>query len=601
MSTAGAKDIFLAKLDPDGVELWGSQFGGTLNDDGTGIAMDNAGNVVLAANGQSPMDFGGGTLTPGGSSIFLAKFDTDGGDLWANNYGGAGSAIDGRIGIDSANNVVVAGTIYSNVDMGGGVLPTSGVVDAVVAKYNENGAHIWSYNYGGPGWDFSFDVAVDNSDGITITGRMEGTANFGGADLVGVGAPDVPDIFVAHYDSSGAHQWSKSYGGSELDGGKSLATDTFGNVYLLGDFRNTMSVGTNVLTSAGGADGVLIKYYQGPTIDSVQDIPGDQGGMVNVAWYANGGDNGYDQDIGYYSVWRAIDTGTAMAMVEKGAALIDDPAKMKSVAEGQDIVRASGDYFWYQMATVSAIGLTGYSAPVATLFDSTGTTPQGHHFQVIAHSYEQYRYYTSSPVTGHSVDNLAPAAPQGLMAAQQVGPDGLALTWNANSEQDLMSYQVYRGTNPGFTADGGSFLSETSDTTSLDTGWSWDGGYWYKVFAVDEHDNKSPHALIGPDLVSGAGGNTPAANRLDQNVPNPFNPTTSIEFSLVEAADVTLRIYNASGQLVRTLVDGHRAANAHTVSWDGRDSRGQTVASGVYFYRLNAGAFVQTRKMVLLK
>jgi hypothetical protein len=94
----------------------------------------------------------------------------------------------------------------------------------------------------------------------------------------------------------------------------------------------------------------------------------------------------------------------------------------------------------------------------------------------------------------------------------------------------------------------------------------------------------------------------PYVNALAQNVPNPFNPTTAIEFSVKERAPVTLRVYNVRGQRVKTLVDDTRAPGViHRIEWDGRNDAGQRVASGVYFYRLVTRGFVKTRKMVLLK
>jgi hypothetical protein len=91
-------------------------------------------------------------------------------------------------------------------------------------------------------------------------------------------------------------------------------------------------------------------------------------------------------------------------------------------------------------------------------------------------------------------------------------------------------------------------------------------------------------------------------NALAQNYPNPFNPTTNIRFQVRERGRVTIRVYNVAGQLVRTIVDEVRAPGIqHVAEWDGRDGRGQTVASGVYFYRMLTKGFSGTRKMVLLK
>jgi hypothetical protein len=89
---------------------------------------------------------------------------------------------------------------------------------------------------------------------------------------------------------------------------------------------------------------------------------------------------------------------------------------------------------------------------------------------------------------------------------------------------------------------------------------------------------------------------------LSQNYPNPFNPSTTIEFTVRERSRVNLKVYNVAGQLVRTLVDEDRApGSVHQVAWDGRNDAGQSVSSGVYFYKLVTSDMTQTKKMVLLK
>jgi hypothetical protein len=93
----------------------------------------------------------------------------------------------------------------------------------------------------------------------------------------------------------------------------------------------------------------------------------------------------------------------------------------------------------------------------------------------------------------------------------------------------------------------------------------------------------------------------PAALRLAQNVPNPFNPTTQIVFNLDRAGMVSLRIYDASGRAVRNLIEGISLPGEHEVVWDGRDDRGDALPSAMYFYTLEAGGTTTTRKMVLLK
>ncbi len=93
----------------------------------------------------------------------------------------------------------------------------------------------------------------------------------------------------------------------------------------------------------------------------------------------------------------------------------------------------------------------------------------------------------------------------------------------------------------------------------------------------------------------------PAVTELKGNWPNPFNPSTSISFSVKEASPVIIEVYNLKGQLVRTLIKESKAAGNHRIVFDGRDNAGQPLASGVYFYKMQAGKYSATRKMILMK
>ncbi|HSG28806.1 MAG TPA: FlgD immunoglobulin-like domain containing protein, partial [Candidatus Krumholzibacterium sp.] len=126
----------------------------------------------------------------------------------------------------------------------------------------------------------------------------------------------------------------------------------------------------------------------------------------------------------------------------------------------------------------------------------------------------------------------------------------------------------------------------------------WD--VYYKVTALDHAGNESEAATaasVTGDDVPGV----PEAYALYQNVPNPFNPVTTIRFDLPKAGQVRLDIYNVKGELVSTVVDGHMSEGHREVRWTGTNGQGMGVASGIYFYRLVAGDFVRTRKMVLLR
>ena len=93
----------------------------------------------------------------------------------------------------------------------------------------------------------------------------------------------------------------------------------------------------------------------------------------------------------------------------------------------------------------------------------------------------------------------------------------------------------------------------------------------------------------------------PTKFELAQNYPNPFNPVTTIKYALPERSRVRIEVLNILGQRVKTLVNSEQAAGRYTIAWDGTDSHGTPVATGIYFYRLKAGDYVDTKKMMLLK
>jgi len=140
-------------------------------------------------------------------------------------------------------------------------------------------------------------------------------------------------------------------------------------------------------------------------------------------------------------------------------------------------------------------------------------------------------------------------------------------------------------------------------TTETDTGW-----YTLSITAKEVsgpiHHTVQVHLKV--QIASDAGDwadntNTPKSFALFQNQPNPFNPETKISYHLPRACQVRLTIYNVLGQKVKTLFDGHQAAGLQTLFWDGRGDNGVQLSSGIYFYRLQADSFQETKKMTLMK
>ncbi|MBU8921419.1 MAG: T9SS type A sorting domain-containing protein, partial [Bacteroidales bacterium] len=369
--------------------------------------------------------------------------------------------------------------------------------------------------------------------------------------------------------------------------------------------------------------------YPAPQIADIRDIPGDQGGSVDLAWYSSRLDPWPEMGISHYTVWRAIDHPDAMLAADNGPRIILSASEIPSLDElrsverlpllkveptledltadpAKDIIRmetvAGSTYFWKMISAVDAYYLDSYSEVAATLFDSTSVSDEYHYFQVIAHTSTPSMFWISESDSGYSVDNLAPVVPLGFVGEQSYTPEGIQLTWDSNSESDLSGYRIYRGTTESFEPGSGNLLTSIPDTTTFDDTWVWEVGYYYKLSAVDIHGNESGYVLLAPAEITGDDPSpAPLATYLSQNYPNPFNPTTNIRFGLMETGHVSLRIYDAAGRLVREVIDGDIPAGHYNENWDGLSTDGSRAASGVYFYRLSTKSFTETKKMILLR
>jgi hypothetical protein len=262
LPSRGGNDIFVAKYDSTGGYLWAKTIGGTGVDMGTGVAVDAAGNVFVTGHfdvSSGGVDFGGGPLTSAGSrDVFLVKYSSAGAHLWSKRIGGTSGETGGAVGVDSGGNVIVAGNFQGTIDCGGGNLTSAGLGDLFVAKYSATGQHLWSKRFGGTGNDNVRGVAVDAAGDAVLTGDFTGTINFGGANLTSAG---LEDIFLAKLlGASGGHSWSKRFGStSRTDMGYGVAVDGSNNVAITGFFAYGADFGGGMLV-AQDTDIFVAKY-----------------------------------------------------------------------------------------------------------------------------------------------------------------------------------------------------------------------------------------------------------------------------------------------------------------------------------------------------
>ena len=185
----------------------------------------------------------------------------------------------------------------------------------------------------------------------------------------------------------------------------------------------------------------------------------------------------------------------------------------------------------------------------------------------------------------------------------------ILLEWTTGSELNNAGYNIYRGTGGSGPrtrinselivsldsyVGGGSYSFRDNDVMD-------DVVYCYWLEDVDDGGVCTAHGPVTASLGSGGEGGVPEAFRLFQNNPNPFNPVTTIRYDLPVGCTVSLGVYNTLGQRITKLVDGFQVSGSKVVTWDGTNTMGRRVSSGIYFYRLEAGGFIEIKKMVLLR
>jgi hypothetical protein len=425
------------------------------------------------------------------------------------------------------------------------------------------------------------------------------------------------DMYAQRIDSSGNAQWDASgiavCAAAEDQWYPVLAADDAGGAIIA--WQDARGTSLDIYAHRIGRDGCL--GYLCPEIDEVLDAPNDEGGWVRVHVPGTLYDTPMSPyPVTGYNIWRMIEEGGALMASRRpddmpdgdGEAIASRFLTDPEAALGTRISGAAATALglppgsWESIGFHAATQEVDYDFLVPTKTDSTESGTHREIYVVTAHTVTPSVYYASEPDSGYSVDNLAPGPPEGVLGERRHMPEGLQLSWNQNTEQDLWHYRVYRGTSEDFAPAPGNRIASPTEPQAFDDEWRWNSDYYYKVSAVDIHGNESGHALLRPEDVTGD--ETPRAPEdtyLAQNFPNPFNPATKIAFGLAVSGRVRLRIYDASGRLVRALVDETRPAGHYIEPWDGRDAHGIAAASGVYFYQLEAGAFTETRKMVLLR
>ena len=348
LTSAGQTDIFLARYNPAGQVLWARRAGGPGFDAAKGIALDASGNLYLTGAYEGVADFGSTSLTnttvSSFSDIFLARYDAAGNLTWARGAGVEFAHDEGTaVAVDGAGNVLVAGRSVLETFAG---VPVANAGRILVAKFTSAGSEVWAWkagSYSGGNQDTATGVAADGAGNVYVTGTFQSPlAAFDGGTLTNRGNAD---LFLAKLNSAGALQWARQAGGAGEDTASGVAVLADGTVYVAGATGGAGSFSpTHSVTSLAGAftDGFVAKYasdgsvtwvrqFGGAGVAAARGVAVDLAGTVHVTGYFSGtaafGTNTLAGIVGSYDAFlaRLDGSGTfAFAQQAGGADLSGD-------------------------------------------------------------------------------------------------------------------------------------------------------------------------------------------------------------------------------------------------------------------------------------
>ncbi len=478
-------DFFIAKYNADGNCIWAKQGDIAINSYSIGnkISVDKNGDSYIVGQFDGTATFGNISLTAanGAECIFIVKYDSGGNCIWAKQTGNKVKGI--SICIDADSNCYITGNFQDTASFGNFNLISNDSGSVFIAKYNVNGNCIWAKKDNGSShsWVQGFGITASTNGNIFITGQFIDTLSFGNIQLTA--SNDKDNIFVAKFDSSGNILWAKqSFGTGFYDNAYGISIDANSNSYISGQFSDTVSFDNIQLIAVGNRNAFLTKY----------DVNG------NCLWAK--------EAIGNYT------SSNGISIDSNGDSYIT--GQFFNTAKFGSIQLSAGDSANFFIAK----------------YDNNGNI-----------------IWAKQSVI---VDSNSIAKGLGIA----VGNNGDCYVTGAFTGTISFGNNIISGSG---------FVARISNT------------------------------VLG--IVKGKPG-IPNHYELNQNYPNPFNPSTIINYQLPKDGYVTLKVYDVLGNLVKTLVDGYKQQGKYSVNFDAGN-----FASGVYFYQINSGNFLATKKLILLK
>ena len=617
---AGGTDFYVVKTDANGDTIWTRTYGGALNEEGRSIQQTYDGGFIIAGWTKS---YGAGD-----KDVYLVRTEANGDTIWTNTYGGA-TSYDWGLSVQQTadGGFVVAG--YTGRVSGG-----IDDADMYVVRTNANGDTIWTRTYGGALNDEASSIQETNDGGFIIAGRTSSFGAGGSSDvylvktdsagdtlwtkmyggdwadgansvqqttdggyiIAGLGNPPATtglEFYLIKTESNGDTLWTRLYGGSENDVAYSVKQTSDGGFILAGDTDSfgpsTISSFYVVRTDATG-DTIWTRSYGRGMLDKAISVDITSDGAYAVAGYSV--DNSWNFDCWLIKVageCQPLNPPQNLFVTEEGYATWDAPSSRDllgyNVYLDSVFVEYTTDLFYQYtdlingqsyLAGVSAVYDEGESAIIEFEFNPVLDPPQNLDVVCI----EDYAHFTWE----------APIADTGFSKKKTKAGEEYT--------RDLIGYIVYLDQIEVAT----NIPDLEYDFYDLINGNYYDAG----VKAIYEEGTSELVEINFQYTGVGVENILPLITELTGNYPNPFNPETTISFSVTQTSSfVTLEIYNIKGQKVKQLVSNsvnQLSACQHSVVWNGTDENNQPVSSGIYFYKLKSGKdFSEIKKMLLLK
>ncbi|MBD3232518.1 MAG: T9SS type A sorting domain-containing protein [candidate division Zixibacteria bacterium] len=543
----GGRDFYLIKTDSEGNSLWSETYGGVDRDEALSVQQTSDGGYIVGGLTES---YGAGAV-----DFYLIKTDSDGNTVWTKTYGGSDS--DYGYSVRQTND---GGYIFAGYSESFG----AGAGDMYLVKTNSAGDTLWTRAFGGTDYEGASSVQQTADGGYIVAGH---TNSFGAGDY---------DCYLVKTDSAGNPQWTGTYGAGTYEIAQSVH-QTFDGGYILAGYSNNGDIDFYVVKIDSDGDAIWSGIYgQNGGADEFAFCVRQtlDGGYIVAGRTTNNGDDFYlvKTNSGGDTLWTRTYGGN-QAEVALSVRQTDDGSY---IAAGQTNSYGFGDYDVY-VVKIEAGDFTPCCDVDMTPDDDPVIVPPGGSFG--------FTGYIGNPTENPIVTDVWGGVIYQGNFYQQFSFPNISLnpgqSMSAHSSQNVpgfapagtYDYIAYCGDRPDEICDQASFPFTVSGALLSDGAveWSIEGEFF------------------GSSVI-------PSEYSLDGNYPNPFNASTSIAFSMPDAGDISLQVYNLMGQKIATLAEGYKNAGRHTVTWEAAD-----YSSGIYFYKLTAGDEVLTRRMTLLK